>query len=214
MKLLALNGGVRGETGDSQRALTAALAFAGDVDVACVVLASYRGTVEAMVELVRAADAFLVVTGTYWGSWGSPLQRFLEVMTPLEASDAFLAKPAACVVTMDSVGGSEVGARLLSTFTTLGCMTAPFPLVVLSRVGAAVDGKPGFDDVWQKRDLEVTMANLLASTKTAQERARFRAWHVEKGAVPKGTWPSAGELDLGLPDAIKPDTVSAKRAKR
>ena len=97
MRLLALNGSVRGDDGDGAEVLRTALAFADaradetmPIEITQVTLATYAGTVEAMVDKVRAADAFLFVTGTYWGSWGSPLQRFLEVLTPLEATDAFL----------------------------------------------------------------------------------------------------------------------------
>ncbi len=201
LRLLALNGSVRGDDGDAAEALKAALAFAGDVDVAPVTLATYRGTVEAMVQLLTDADALLIATGTYWGSWGSPLQRFLEVMTPLEATPAFLGKPAACVVTMDSVGGVDIGTRLLGALGMMGCCTAPFPLVVLSRVGFAVQGKPGFDDVWQPRDLEVTVTNLIASARaTRQTRASANAsWTVDKGRMPTGAWPASGALELGLP---------------
>lgn len=204
MRLLALNGSVRGDQGDCADALDAALepalGFAGDVDVSRVTLAGFRGTVEDMVDDLRAADAFLVATGTYWGSWGSPLQRFLEVVTPLEASDIFLGKPVACVVTMDSAGGVEVGTRLLGTFALLGCQVPPFPLVVLSRTATAVDGRPGFDDVWQERDLEVLVHNLkVAAAAGRSERSRFRAWSVDKGRLPSGPWPATGALDIGLP---------------
>lgn len=197
MRLLALNGSVRGDQGDCADALDTALGFAGDVDVARVTLAGFRGTVESMVDDLRAADAFLVATGTYWGSWGSPLQRFLEVVTPLEASEIFLGKPVACVVTMDSAGGVEVGTRLLGTFALLGCQIPPFPLVVLSRTATAVDGRPGFDDVWQERDLEVLMHNLTVAAAT--DRSGFWAWSVDKGRLPSGPWPATGALDIGLP---------------
>lgn len=201
LRLLALNGSVRGDHGDAAEALKAALAFAGDVDVAPVTLATYQGTVEAMVQLLNDADAILVGTGTYWGSWGSPLQRFLEVMTPLEATPAFVGKPAACVVTMDSVGGVDVGTRLLGALATMGCCTAPFPLVVLSRVGFAVQGTPGFDDVWQPRDLEVTVTNLVKHARATRDtRASAHAtWSVDNGRLPTGAWPATGALDLGLP---------------
>lgn len=197
MRLLALNGSIRGDAGDCADALDAALAFAGDIEVARVTLATWQGTVEGMAEAMRAADAFLVATGTYWGSWGSPLQRFLEVVTPLEASDAFLGKPVCCIVTMDSAGGVDVGTRLLGAFALLGCQVPPFPLVVLSRTATAVDGQPGFEDVWQERDLEVLVHNLKAAAAT--DRSHYRAWSVDKGRLPSGSWPAAGPLDIGLP---------------
>jgi chromate reductase len=197
VRILVVNGSVRGAHGDCARALDAAARHLGDEEIANVVLAEYRGTVEGMVELIRGADAFVVGTGTYWGNPGSPLLRFLEVITPLEATDAFVGKPVACVVTMDSVGGVDVATRLLGTFAMMGCVVAPFPLVVLSRTGHAVAGQPGFDDVWQEKDLEVTMKNLVAAA--SSDRSRFVAWPVDKGRLPSGAWPASGVLDLGFP---------------
>ncbi len=55
--------------------------------------------------LLTEAHGFVFATGTYWDCWGSPLQRFLETATDLEASDVWLGKPAAVVVTMHAVGG-------------------------------------------------------------------------------------------------------------
>jgi hypothetical protein len=82
----------------------------------------------------------------------------------------------------------------------------PFPLVVLSRTGAACAGKPGFDDVWQLRDLEVLVENLLAA---AGDRGRFRAWPVDEGRLPTGPWPAAGPLDLGFPRLPRRDDQQA-----
>lgn len=196
-RLLALNGSIRGADGDCGQIFDDVLGPTCGMDVHRVDLATHAGTVDEMVALVRSVDAFFVATGTYWGSWGSPLQRFFEVITPLEATDAFVGKPAACVVTMDSVGGVDVGTRLLGVFAMLGCTIPPFPIVVLSRTGSAVQGRAGFDDVWQARDLEVTLHNLRTAVRRDGER--YRAWPVERGRLPAGRWPTSGPLEIGLP---------------
>src|SRR5690606_1188808 len=100
-------------------------------------------------------------SGVYWGSWGSPLQRFLEVMTWLEGTPTLVGKPCGAVVTMDSVGGQDVGQRLLGVLATLGCMIPPMPMVIVSRLGAEVSGVPGNEDVWQIEDIDLLVENLL-----------------------------------------------------
>ncbi len=106
--LLFVNGSVRGDSGNTAalgREVIRLLPEGTQADE--LVLASYSGTVEALVERVERADALLFGTGVYWGSWGSPLQRFLEVMTAYELESCFLGKPVGAVVTSDSVGGLD-----------------------------------------------------------------------------------------------------------
>src|SRR5262249_48834558 len=94
-RLVVLDGSLRPSTGNTARALSRCIAsLDAGVAVDHVALAGYRGSVEQMATRLRAADGLLVGSGTYWGSWGSPLQQFLELMTPYEATDVFLAKPA------------------------------------------------------------------------------------------------------------------------
>lgn len=204
-RILALDGSLRGGAGNTGRAL----AFAGRTAPPCidfkqVVLSDYAGTVEALVDELAAADGFLVGTGTYWSSWGSPLQRFLEVMTGLECSDVFLGKPVGVVVTMDSVGGVDVATRLLGTFGKLGCTTPPLPLVVLSRIAALLQGTPSDMDLWQLEDLEVLVANLALAARA--ERPRWRTWTVERAPMPRGPFPAAGRLELGVPHFLDEPT--------
>src|SRR4051812_35078991 len=103
--LLALNGALRGGDGNTGHALAHAVRMVpADVAVTTVSLCDWTGTTDDLVARVDRADGLLLATGTYWSSWGSPLQRFLEVLTPHEASPVLLGKPVAAVVTMDSVG--------------------------------------------------------------------------------------------------------------
>lgn len=67
---------------------------------------------EAVRPRLEKAAGFLFLTGTYWDSWGSPLQKFLEDATETEGSSLWLGKPCGVAVLMHSVGGKEVVSRL------------------------------------------------------------------------------------------------------
>jgi NAD(P)H-dependent FMN reductase len=202
--LAALDGSLRPGSGNTARAIDltcAALPRAVTVDR--VALATYRGTVLEMAARLRAADGLLVATGTYWGSWGSPLQQLLELMTAHEATDVFLGKPASVVVTMDSTGGTEVAARLAATLVCLGCWTPPLGWMALSRVGtelaAVAPDRTG--DVWTSGDLTVLAANL--ATAAAAPRAAWRAWSVERAEPVDHPWPTMAPLPGVAPDFLR-----------
>lgn len=197
-RLLILNGAIRGSAGNTSRVLaTARTTFPADIDVREVVLAEYTGTVENIANEMRDADAFLFATGVYWGSWGSPLQRFLEVMTWLEGSDVLVGKPAGVVVTMDSVGGQDVAQRLLGVLATLGCSVPPMPMVVVSRLSTAVAGTPGNEDLWHVDDIVGLVENLRIGA--AARALPWKSWVFERTHAPTGAYPASGPLDLGLP---------------
>ncbi len=71
------------------------------------------------------AQGFLFLTGTYWDSWSSHLQRALEEMTFLECSPHIYGKPAGVLTTMHSVGGKEVATRLQGVLSTMGFLIPP-----------------------------------------------------------------------------------------
>ncbi|MEO8901767.1 MAG: NAD(P)H-dependent oxidoreductase [Polyangiaceae bacterium] len=198
-RLLLLNGSLRGSAGNTASLLQRAaesLDHAGQTDA--LPLAEYTGTIEALVERLRAADAILIGTGVYWGSWGSPLQRFLEVMTAYELSPCFLGKPAGAVVSADSVGGLDVAQRLLGAFSLLGCVVPPLSTVVVSRVAnAATRADPeANDDVWQSEDLAVVVHNL--SLARALATIPWATWPVRELTRLTGPYPAHGVLSNGL----------------
>lgn len=81
---------------------------------------------------LEAADGFVFTSGTYWDSWGSPMQHFLEVSTELEGTNLFLGKPAVVMITMHSVGGKGVLSRLQGVLNTIGLMIPPMTGIVYS----------------------------------------------------------------------------------
>jgi len=204
--ILIINGSLRGDKGNSQalaeqaRSLIAARPGAA---AEILLLAGLQARVEVVYGQLCGYDGFLVISGVYWNSWSSPLQRFLEVVTAFELSPAFWGKPVACAVSMDSVGGSDVAARLHAAFSGLGCWCPPCATLVLSRVGQeaikASEGKANNpnDDVWRPDDLEIVVANLV--TAAAKDRSVWQQWPHLGLKSAKGDWPSQGPLDLGAP---------------
>lgn len=141
-----------------------------------------------------------MLSGVYWNNWSSPLQRFLEVVSPFENTPAFFGKPVACALTMDAVGGMEVAARLHGAFAGLGCWSPPCSTVVLSRVGlAAVAATSGMaddpnEDVWRLSDLDIVLQNLVVA---ARIKGAWQPWPHLPLKEQGGSWPHSGPLDLG-----------------
>jgi len=162
-RLLLLNGSLRGSTGNTANLLTRAQALLPDGwQSDTLALAEYSGSIQGIVQRLLAADALLIGSGVYWGSWGSPLQRFLEVISAYELSPCFMGKPVGAVLSVDSVGGLDVAQRLLGAFSLMGCVVPPLSTLVVSRVGLAAtraDAQAN-EDVWQVADLDVVVQNL------------------------------------------------------
>ena len=191
--MLALNGSPRGEHGNTAQALRRTGA-----DV--IHLATYDGTVAALRQRIKAAPALIIGSGVYWSSWGSPLQRFLEVMTSEEASDTFMGKPLGVILTMDSVGGSDVAARLTGVFTLWGCVIPPFSTVILSRAAQADE------DVWHPEDIDILVRNLRGPP--------YTAWPIKRLRAVEGPYPHSGILDLGSPPLPLTEGTNGQPAPR
>lgn len=198
-RLLLVNGSLRGTEGNSARLLEhAARALPADWLTHTLSLAEYTGTVEALAEQLTQADAFLLASGVYWGSWGSPLQRFLEVMTAYELSPCFMGKPVGALISADSVGGLDVAQRLLGAFSLLGCLVPPLSTVVLSRVAnVAIDADADANaDVWQADDAAIVVRNLVAAQ--SLRAIPWSTWPVRHLARLSGAYPTHGPIASGL----------------
>ncbi|HYP75187.1 MAG TPA: NAD(P)H-dependent oxidoreductase [Polyangiaceae bacterium] len=198
-RLLLLNGSLRGSEGNTARLLQrAAATLPEDWQAEALCLSDYQGTVQALADRLSTADAFLIGSGVYWGSWGSPLQRFLEVISSYELSPCFLGKPAAALISADSVGGLDVAQRLLGAFSLLGCLLPPLSTVVLSRAACAASAADpeGNADVWQLEDLEVVVNNVVLARAFA--RTAWATWPVRRLARVEGDYPASGPLTPSL----------------
>jgi NAD(P)H-dependent FMN reductase len=200
IRLIVLDGSLR-PNGNTARALDAACAqLETHAFVDRIVLSGYSGTVYEIADRLRRADGFLVGTGTYWSSWGSPIQCFLELMTSYEATDVFVGKPSSVLVTMDATGGSEVAARLAATFVCLGCFAPPFGWMALSRIGVELGAlRPAaVSDVWTHADIAVLIENLVVAARAP--RLPYRAWSIDRAVPLDRPWPPTSPLDPAAPD--------------
>ena len=205
-KILIINGSLRGTSGNSEAvAKQAVQVLMNDLQqqVVQLTLTDPMPVIRDVYDLLTNCDAFLVVTGVYWNNWSSTLQRFIEVTTAFENTPAFFGKPVACAVTMDSVGGIEVAARLQAVFGGLGCWSPPCSTIVLSRTGqeamvaSAGQQDDANEDVWRMADLPVVLQNLV--TAAGIPRNKWIAWPHTELTIPDGPWPGNEALDMGSP---------------
>jgi multimeric flavodoxin WrbA len=205
MKILILNGSPTGASGNCgamvrhlerslemrvQKSVKDALSdFTGKLQWKSVHLATaeFNGDLK---NLLFSADAVIFVTGTYWDSWGSPLQKFLEQATELELHPKLLGKPAGVVVLMHSVGGKAVLSRLQGVLSTFGFMIPPLTGLVHSLAGQLASensttvSESHADDFWCLEDLEVILQNLLRASGL---KATWETWPVDRENFRK-TW--------------------------
>ena len=135
---------------------------------------------------IAASDGVILVTGTYWDSWGSPLQKLLEDMTELEGTDALMGKPAAVFVLMHSVGGKGVLSRLQGVLSTMGFLIPPMGGMVYSLVSdIALKSKSSHaKDFWHEEDRDLVLENFL---KACELNVAWASWPVDK-KDPRRTW--------------------------
>jgi NADPH-dependent FMN reductase len=125
------------------------------------------------------AERLVFVSGTYWGGFSSLLQQMFEELTPSEASELWLGKPAAVVVTAHQVGAQSVLFRLQGVLVTFGCLLPPMSGVVISKVGEALRAHAPelCGDVWGLEDVAIALHNLLAVPFAPRA---LRAWPVDR----------------------------------
>lgn len=133
-------------------------------------------------EVLSWADALVFSSGTYWDSWGSPLQKFFEAVTPLEGHGCWAGKPAALVTTMHSVGGKEILNRLHGVLNSLGLFVPPmcgFTYSFSNQAALSHPDKTGLaEDLWRLSDLEIVASNLLLATR---HKVQFATWPIDRG---------------------------------
>lgn len=130
---------------------------------------------------IKKADCLIFSTGTYWDSWGSPMQLLFEKMTVLEGSKYLVGKPACAIVTMHSVGGKEVVSRILGNLVSLGCMIPPFAGFAYSYADhvahkTRTSGRKLLDDVWHIQDLQTLLNNLIKAT-AVESKPEYEVWN-------------------------------------
>ena len=173
-----LNASPNGAKGNATEFLNAH--WPKDVSVELVHLVSIRKT-EKLFKKILNAPAVVFVTGTYWDSWGSPLQEFFEAFTDYEGHEKLVGKPAACLVLMHSVGGKGILSRLQGVINTFGFLIPPMSGMVYSLVNklSAKTKSSHADDFWQPQDLAAIIANLQTAIEMSKI-TQWKTWPVDK----------------------------------
>ncbi len=179
MTVLVLNAGLGGSRGNSQVVAEhcSMLLRALGVPHESLVLRDAAPGVAA--GAIGRAERLVFITGTYWGGFSSSLQQLFEELTPTEASELWLGKPVAVLVTAHQVGAQSVLFRLQGVLAAFGCLVAPMSGVVISKLGEALRSRaPELClDVWGLEDVATALHNLLAAPFAP---GAFRAWPVDR----------------------------------
>lgn len=205
MKILIINGSIRGKLGNSGKIAKKAaefISFQKETQCSVLTLADPMPSIKDVRGLLNDSDCFLIISGSYWNSCGSLLQRFIEVTTVYENTEVFFGKPVACAISMDSVGGVEVASHIHSVFSAFGCWSPPCSTLVISRVGqeavkatSDLEDDPN-EDVWRLDDIEIVLRNLIVS---ARIKGDWEHWPNDELTIEEGEWPDTGILDLESP---------------
>ncbi|MBC7428972.1 MAG: NAD(P)H-dependent oxidoreductase [Bacteriovorax sp.] len=185
-KILILNGSISGADGNTQHLIKLVQEKIENCEVLHLKdLQEKKITIGELKNKLKKADGFIFTSGTYWDSWGSPMQHFLEVATEFEAGDMFMGKPAAVIITMHSVGGKGVLSRLQGVLNTLGILIPPMSGMVYSLAGhLALQTESSFaEDFWSLEDTNVIIHNLMASL----GNKKYQSWPVDH-KDPKRIW--------------------------
>ncbi|MBK9323084.1 MAG: NAD(P)H-dependent oxidoreductase [Bdellovibrionaceae bacterium] len=178
MRILILNGSIHGAAGNSGLIVRRLRKTHSDVqwDLVNLKSSSYG---KGLLAKLKKADAVLILTGTYWDSWGSPLQRFLEEATVLEADASVVGKPVGACVLMHSVGGKEVLSRLQGVLSTMGFLIPPMSGMAYSLSGqlSAAHRNKHAQDFWLLEDLDIIVKNLKIAS---EKKFNWQSWAVDR----------------------------------
>jgi multimeric flavodoxin WrbA len=182
-KILVLNGSLGAESGNTQVLIDHCVKFIkkNHFEAEVIHLKDFLGSrdLKSLEGKLLAASGFLFTSGTYWDSWGSPMQNFLELATDLEGSPLFLGKPASVAITMHSVGGKGILSRLQGVLNTFGMIIPPMSGMVYSLTGhlALQTGSSFAEDFWSFEDSEIIIHNMIT---TINNENQFKAWPTDK----------------------------------
>jgi NAD(P)H-dependent FMN reductase len=177
--ILIINGSLGGAYGNTSVLIEAAKKYLGEHQANIDIL-HLEENQDNLKNKLSWADGLLFTSGTYWDSWGSPMQRFLETSTQYEASDLFLYKPASVMITMHSVGGKGVLSRLQGVLNTMGLAIPPMSGLVysLSSHLALTASESDFSsDFWSLEDIEIVIHNLMTAV---HHKHDFKCWPVDR----------------------------------
>lgn len=162
--VLIVNGSLGGSLGNTAELLALAEERLGKEATVSTLELIREPSLDRILDACSQADAFIFGTGTYWDSWGSPLQRFLEMTAHTEAMDYWLGKPAGVIVTAHAVGAKSVLSRLMGVLNVYGMVLPPMAGLAYTwanEVALATAPEHLVREMWTPQDVDVICHNLL-----------------------------------------------------
>lgn len=171
-RILLINGSLGGATGNTAELLARAeIAFEGRATVSHLEMLR-QPTMDRILAEVEAADGFIFGTGTYWDSWGSPMQIFLEMTAHTEGEDLWLGKPAGIIVTAHAVGAKGILSRLMGVLNVYGIVFPPFAGLAYTwsnEVALPHASDHLKNELWKPEDVDVIAHNVLEVIRGGRE---------------------------------------------
>lgn len=182
-RILIVNGSLGGAQGNTAEILAIAEeALSEAADVAHLDL-SRQPSLDRILDAAANADGFVFGTGTYWESWGSPLQMFFENTAHTEGDDYWFGKPAVAFVTAHAVGSRSILSRLFGTLNSFGMWIPPYGGLTYTRVNdvALPHANEEFArELWTPNDVTVVTHNLIQAVTGGKD---WRQWPVNSGSA-------------------------------
>jgi chromate reductase len=174
VKLLILEGGIHGHTRNCGQVTSVAreLSYFEETEV------YYLSENPPTEDQFCSADAYLFITGTYWDSCGSPMQKFIEDFTHLECDARIVGKPVGVIVLCHTVGGKSVLSRLQGILSCEGFLIPPLTGMVVARDSIKSDS----EDSWTLADMDTVLKNIC---KAAKINVQWAVWPVDRGDFTK-----------------------------
>lgn len=163
--ILIINGSISGISGNTAELLALAEEKLTDAKHTVSYLELCRDPdLDRMLSEASKADAFIFGTGTYWDSWGSPLQKFFELTSSTEGESYWLGKPVGTIVTAHAVGAKGILSRLFGVLNVYGMLIPPLAGLAYTYVNQVALPKAPEDlqkELWTADDVEIVCHNLL-----------------------------------------------------
>jgi chromate reductase len=180
-RILIVNGSLGGSTGNTAELLALAEErLTKEVEVSYLELIR-EPKMDRILDAVKAADGFIFGTGTYWDSWGSPMQRFLEMTAHTEGEPIWVGKPVGVIVTAHAVGAKSVLSRLIGVCNVYGMLIPPFAGIAYTyanQVALEHANDHLRNELWSSADVDVVCHNVLEALRGGRD---WTQWPTNSG---------------------------------
>ncbi len=179
--ILIINGSLGGNSGNTGELLAIAEEALSERCTVSYLELVREPSIDRIIEEVGKADGFVFGSGTYWDSWGSPMQLFFETTAHTEGGEIWFGKPVVGIVTAHAVGAKGVLTRLLGVLNVYGLRIPPLGgLAYTWSNDAALETASDHlrRELWKPTDVQVVCHNLVEMVLGTNE---WRTWPTVEG---------------------------------